>query len=136
MPAKPFDIVGSLSGKLESTLLGLSGFYFAGAWAALAEAPFMNALSSRKVIRAICHSDGVPFVPPHGWPDNLPLGSLNGSGPGTPFTRPSDPPIHDGPDRARPPQGPRPERKSCQRSHRSASQSACPCRDRPWSRSG
>ncbi len=64
MPAKPLDIVGSLSGKLESTLPGLSGFYFVGAWATSAGALFMNALSGRKVIRAVCHKDGVPFAVP------------------------------------------------------------------------
>jgi hypothetical protein len=43
------------------TLPGLVGFYFAGVWATSAGALFMNVLSGKKVIQAICRKDGKRF---------------------------------------------------------------------------
>jgi len=45
----------------ETTLPGLSGFYFAGAWSTGAGALFSNAGSGKKAVRMICREDGRKF---------------------------------------------------------------------------
>lgn len=53
---------GSLFNRgLETTLPGLSNFHLVGAWVTSAGALFVNALSGRTVIKAICKSDGKRF---------------------------------------------------------------------------
>jgi len=65
MPKKHFNFFQSISGKgLQLTLPGLKNFYFAGVWATSAGALFMNALSGRKVIQAICKNKGKRFIAP------------------------------------------------------------------------
>jgi phytoene dehydrogenase-like protein len=64
MPNKPFDIMASLGGKVDSRLPGLEGFRFVGSWATSAGALFMNALSGRTVVAELCGQDGVRFRPP------------------------------------------------------------------------
>ena len=62
-PTKTMSIMGSIfAGSRGATLPGLSDFYFAGTWATSAGALFMNALSGKRVINAICRSDGKAFV--------------------------------------------------------------------------
>ena len=65
-PKKDADIVGTLLGRDQlSTLPGLDGFYFAGNWATSGGgAMFINALSGRTTIRAICKKDNRRFVSP------------------------------------------------------------------------
>ncbi|MHB0937900.1 MAG: phytoene desaturase family protein [Armatimonadota bacterium] len=66
MPKKPFNVFKSLSaGGMETTLPGLERFHFAGAWATSAGALFMNALSGRVVLQAICKEEGKRFTAPH-----------------------------------------------------------------------
>jgi len=64
MPNKPFDVMASLGGKVDSRLPGLEGFRFVGSWATSAGALFMNALSGRTVMAELCNRDGVRFRPP------------------------------------------------------------------------
>ncbi len=53
-----------MSGKGgQSSLPGLSGFYFVGAWATMPGALFGNALSGRNAVRTICRRDGKKFRP-------------------------------------------------------------------------
>jgi len=62
MPKKPFNVFKSLSaGGMATTLPGLEHFHFAGAWATSAGALFMNALSGRVVLQAICKAEGRQF---------------------------------------------------------------------------
>jgi len=62
MPNKEINIIGSLFNRgLETTLPGLSNFHLVGAWVTTTGALFANALSGRKVIKAICKSDGKRF---------------------------------------------------------------------------
>jgi phytoene dehydrogenase-like protein len=66
MPKKPFNFMKSLTaGGMETTLPGLERFHFAGAWATSAGALFMNALSGRVVVKAICKAENRPFTAPH-----------------------------------------------------------------------
>ena len=61
-PTKKQSLLLALFGTgLEMTLPGLSHFYFVGMWATGIGALFMNALSGRKVIQAICRQDGKSF---------------------------------------------------------------------------
>ncbi len=63
MPNKKMNVVASFTGRgLETTLPGLSGFYFVGAWATSAGALFMNALSGRKVMKMICDKGSKRFA--------------------------------------------------------------------------
>lgn len=57
MPNKPFDFVGSITGKGVATLPGLKNFYMTGTWATQAGALFMNALSGRRAIEAVCRQE-------------------------------------------------------------------------------
>jgi phytoene dehydrogenase-like protein len=52
---------GSSDKHYETTLPGLSNFYFTGVWATMMGALFMNALSGKKTIQTICKKDGRPF---------------------------------------------------------------------------
>lgn len=62
-PVKKAGITASLlSRKLENTLPGLANFYMAGMWTTSAGATFMNALSGKKAIQAICQADGKKFT--------------------------------------------------------------------------
>lgn len=62
MPRKKVTITSSLlSKKMDNTLPGLTGFYFVGAWATSAGALFVNALSGKRRISAICKKDGKKF---------------------------------------------------------------------------
>jgi phytoene dehydrogenase-like protein len=62
-PVKKASFTASLlSKKLENTLPGLANFYLVGAWTTSAGATFMNALSGKKVIQAICKADGRKFT--------------------------------------------------------------------------
>lgn len=61
-PNKKFSFTGALGGKAgESTLPGLSNFYFVGVWATMLGALFGNALSGRNAVRTICKKDGKIF---------------------------------------------------------------------------
>lgn len=62
MPAKKFNPLDMLLGRLDSTLPGLDGFYLVGTWATSAGALFANALSGRKIIKVICEKDGGKFA--------------------------------------------------------------------------
>ncbi len=53
---------GMLNNPMTSTLPGLRDFYFAGTWATNAGALFMNAQSGKRVVEAICHSEGSRFM--------------------------------------------------------------------------
>ncbi len=64
MPAKPFDMMQSLSGRLADTLPGLERFHFVGAWATSGGALFLNALSGRRVVEKLCREDKTPFPTP------------------------------------------------------------------------
>ncbi|HXX57046.1 MAG TPA: NAD(P)/FAD-dependent oxidoreductase [Thermodesulfovibrionales bacterium] len=58
MPNKKISFLRTIFGnRQEMTLPGLSNFYMAGVWVTSAGALFMNALSGRKVIEAICRGD-------------------------------------------------------------------------------
>jgi len=62
-PHRKFSPFGGATGdRRMMTLPGLSQFYFAGTWATNAGALFLNALSGRRVVQAICRSDGRKFV--------------------------------------------------------------------------
>lgn len=62
-PNKKPDLLGSLLGRgQEMTLPGLAGFYFVGAWATSVGTLFVNALSGKSAIKAICKADGKGFV--------------------------------------------------------------------------
>ena len=58
LPNKKMSLLGSLFRKEEMTLPRLSGFSMVGQWVSSATALFMNALSGRKAIQAICERDG------------------------------------------------------------------------------
>jgi hypothetical protein len=63
MPNKKSSFIGTMFGKSdEMTLPPLSNFYMTGQWVTSAGALFMNALSGRKAIQAICQSDKRQFV--------------------------------------------------------------------------
>ena len=62
MPNKKFNPVDMLRGKLDSTVPGLSDFYLVRSWATSVGAIFANALSGKKIIRAICAKDGHAFT--------------------------------------------------------------------------
>jgi phytoene dehydrogenase-like protein len=57
-----FSFIPKPSGKrYETTLPGLSNFYFTGVWATMAGALYINALSGKKTIQTICKKDGIKF---------------------------------------------------------------------------
>ncbi len=61
-PVKKAGFLSVMLGKAaETTLPGLSGFYFAGAWSTGAGALFSNAGSGKKAVRMICREDGRKF---------------------------------------------------------------------------
>jgi phytoene dehydrogenase-like protein len=61
-PNKKFSFGGSVGAKGgQSTLPGLSNFYFAGAWATMLGALFGNARSGRNAIQDICKKDKKKF---------------------------------------------------------------------------
>jgi len=63
VPKRKISVTGSVFGKsLNSTLPGLSDFYFAGTWATSAGALFMNALSGKRVVQGLCKADGRTFT--------------------------------------------------------------------------
>ena len=63
MPNKKISLLGAIFGKTqEMTLPDLSNFYMTGQWVTSAGALFMNALSGRKAIQAICQSDNKKFA--------------------------------------------------------------------------
>ncbi len=65
-PVKKASFAASLfSKKLENTLPGLANFYMAGAWTTSLGATFMNALSGKKAVQAICKADGKKFKTVH-----------------------------------------------------------------------
>lgn len=62
-PNKKFSFTSAIGARGgQSTLPGLTDFYFAGAWATMLGALFGNALSGRNAIRTICRKDGRKFV--------------------------------------------------------------------------
>lgn len=61
MPNKKFSPMDLLFGKGYATLPGLSNCYLVGTWATAAGALFVNALSGRKAIAAICDGNGKTF---------------------------------------------------------------------------
>lgn len=64
MPTKtPSFFASMVSSKLDSRLPGLDKFHMVGAWATSGGALFLNALSGRRIIRDVCHTDGRPFIP-------------------------------------------------------------------------
>jgi phytoene dehydrogenase-like protein len=65
MPKKPFNVMKSMTGEVDSTLPGLTQFFFVGVWATSAGALFMNALSGRKIIQRICVEEAQPFTAPY-----------------------------------------------------------------------
>jgi len=61
-PNKKQSFIQSLLGRgQETTLPGLSDFYFVGAWATSMGALFSNAFSGRQIIKRICQRDGKKF---------------------------------------------------------------------------
>jgi len=61
-PVKKQSLLSNLFGVgFEMTLPGLANFYFAGIWATSTGALFMNALSGKKAIEAICNQDRKQF---------------------------------------------------------------------------
>jgi phytoene dehydrogenase-like protein len=63
-PNKKVNFIGSTGARGgQSTLPGLSNFYFAGAWASMLGALFGNAISGRNAIRDICKNDKKKFRP-------------------------------------------------------------------------
>ena len=63
-PNRKFSMSFTGSGTdkhFETTLPGLSNFYFCGVWATMMGALFMNAQSGKKIIQTICKNDGRKF---------------------------------------------------------------------------
>ncbi len=62
-PNKKISLFSALlsKGQEEMRLPGLANFYFTGVWVTSAGALFMNALSGRRAIQAICRQDGKRF---------------------------------------------------------------------------
>ncbi len=62
-PTRKMSVFGSVFGKPEPTMLpGLRDLYFTGTWDSCAGALFLNALSGKHVIQAICMLDGRRFT--------------------------------------------------------------------------
>ena len=62
MPRKKAAFLSIILGKnAETTLPGLSDFYFVGAWSTMTGALFSNAASGKKAIRMICRKEGKKF---------------------------------------------------------------------------
>jgi hypothetical protein len=65
MPKKTSSFFQGISGRgMELTLPEMKNFYFTGAWAVSAGVLFMNALSGRKVMQAICWNERKSFIAP------------------------------------------------------------------------
>ncbi len=62
LPMKKFSFIGGMRGRGgESTLPGLSNFYFVGVWASMSPSLFGNALSGRIAIQTLCKKDRKKF---------------------------------------------------------------------------
>jgi len=61
-PNKKMSVAGSLMGNNGMTVPGLDNFYFAGVWATSAGALFVNALSGKKAVKALCGKEGKKFT--------------------------------------------------------------------------
>jgi len=59
-PNKPFGF-GTLMGSAKNTLPGLDNFYMTGVWASSTGAVFVNALTGKTAIKAVCKHDGRKF---------------------------------------------------------------------------